>query len=109
MDHVQLYISWLNKVDVLTSCIPFSHEMTPTVKTNLIVGYFFSITHTFDKRKEYLWIFFIWANMNYVQLYISWLNKVVLLKSPGGVDFALVTILDASVYWNETRQLQYFR
>ena len=58
MDHVQLYISWLNKVDVLTSCIPFSHEMTPTVKTNLIAGYFFSITHTFDKRKEYLWIFF---------------------------------------------------
>ena len=47
--------------------------------------------------------------MNYVQLYISWLNKVVLLKSPGGVDFALVTILDASVYWNEARQLQYFR
>ena len=48
--------------------------------------------------------------MNYVQLYISWLNKVdFLLKSPGGVDFALVTILDASVYWNEARQLQYFR
>ena len=37
--------------------------------------------------------------MDYVQLYISSL----VLKSPGGVDFALVTILDASGYSNEAR------
>ena len=39
--------------------------------------------------------------MVYVQLYISWLNKVVVFKSLGDVDFALVAILDASVYSNE--------
>ena len=39
--------------------------------------------------------------MDYVQLYISWLNKVVVLKSPGGVDFALVAILNVSGYSNE--------
>ena len=41
--------------------------------------------------------------MYYVQLYISWLNKVVVLKSPEGVDFALVAILDASGYSNEAQ------
>ena len=46
--------------------------------------------------------------MDYVQLYISWLNKVVVLNSSGGVDFALVTILDASVYSNKAQLLWYF-
>ena len=41
--------------------------------------------------------------MDYVKLYISWLNKVVLLKSPGGVDFALVAILNVSRYSNEAQ------
>ena len=41
--------------------------------------------------------------MDYVQLYISSLNKEVMLKSPGGGDFALVTISDASGYSNEAR------
>ena len=41
--------------------------------------------------------------MDYVKLYISWLNKVVLLKSPGGVDFNLVAILNVSRYSNEAQ------
>ena len=38
--------------------------------------------------------------MDFVQMYISWLNKVDVLKSSGLVDFALVTILNASGYLN---------
>ena len=41
--------------------------------------------------------------MDYVQLYISWLNEVVVLKSPGGVDFDLVAFLNVSGYLNEAR------
>ena len=41
---------------------------------------------------------FFWANVNYVQLQISKLNKVDVLKSPGCVDFAFVIILNASGY-----------
>ena len=104
MDYVQLYISWLNKMDMLNSLISFSHEMTSVNRKNLIVGYLFSITHFFDKFKENFWIFlFIWANMDYVQLHISWLNKKVVLKSPGGVDVVLVAVLDASGYSKEVR------
>ena len=42
----------------------------------------------------------IWANMDYVHLYISKLNKVYVLKSPARVDFALVTSLNPSEYSN---------
>ena len=38
--------------------------------------------------------------MDYVQLYISRLNKVYVLKSPALVDFALVTSLNPSKYSN---------
>ena len=38
--------------------------------------------------------------MDYVQLYISRLNKMDVLKSPGRVDFDQVAILNASVYSN---------
>ena len=41
--------------------------------------------------------------MDYVQLHISWLNKEVVLKSPGGVDVVLVAVLDASGYSKEVR------
>ena len=102
MDYVQLYISWLNKMNMLNSLISFSHEMTSVNRKNLIVGYLFSITHFLNF--ENFWIFlFIWANMDYVQLHISWLNKEVVLKSPGGVDVVLVAVLDASGYSKEVR------
>ena len=39
--------------------------------------------------------------MDYAQLYISCLSKVVVLKLPGGIDFALITILDTRGYWKE--------
>ena len=41
--------------------------------------------------------------MDYAQLYISWLNMVDVLNSPGGVDFTLVAILNVSEYLNEAR------
>ena len=41
--------------------------------------------------------------MDYVQLYISWLNKVDVLKSPGSVDFALAAIMNVSEYSNGAR------
>ena len=45
--------------------------------------------------------------MDYVLLYISWLDKVVVLKSPGGVDFASAAILDASACLNEERYFDF--
>ena len=41
--------------------------------------------------------------MDYLQLCISRRNKVKMLKSPGRIDFALVTILNASEYSNGAR------
>ena len=52
MDSVQLYISCLNKVHMLTSLTSFVHEMTSINSKNFIAGYLFSITHLFDKFKE---------------------------------------------------------
>ena len=73
--------------------------MTLINQKDLIIGYFFSVTHPFDKIKEK--ILFFWANMDYVQLYISLFKKMVALKSPGGVNFTFVTILNVSGYSNE--------
>ena len=36
--------------------------------------------------------------MGYAQLYIWWLNKAGMLKSPGRDDFTLVAILNANEY-----------
>ena len=52
MDCVQLYISRLNRVEMLTSLTSISHEMTSINQKKLIVGYLFSIGHLFDKMKK---------------------------------------------------------
>ena len=102
MDCVQLYISWLNKVDVLTSFTSFSQELTSINQKNLIIGYFFSITYPFDKTKENILFFYlfgqIWSMCNCT--YHESITPVV-LKSPGSADFALVAILIVSGYSNE--------
>ena len=94
MDSVQLYISCLNKVHMLTSLTSFVHEMTSINSKNFIAGYLFSITHLFDKFKENFWIFYSFGKICTIQLHISWLNQEVVMKSSGGVDFAFVAILD---------------
>ena len=61
---VQMYRSWLNKVDVLTSLTAFTHEMTSIIQKNLIVDYFFSIAQPFDKFKENFWIFYLFGQIS---------------------------------------------
>ena len=51
MEDVQLYISGLNKVDMLASLTFFGHEMTSINRKNLTEGYSFLITHLFYKFK----------------------------------------------------------
>ena len=68
--------------------------------------FFFSITCLLNKFNEYFWILnflFIWENIEYIQLYTSWLNKVDVMKSTGRADFALIAVLNASEYSNGSR------
>ena len=68
--------------------LPQSRDDSNKLK-NLMVGYFFSVRHPFDKLKEKF--LFIWA------------NKMIALNSSGDVDFTLVAILDTSGYSNEVQ------
>ena len=63
MDYVQMYISWLNKVDKLTLLTSFSHKMASINRKNLIVGYLFSITQLFDKFLANYWIFYLFEQI----------------------------------------------
>ena len=63
MDYVQMYISWLNKVDKLTLLTSFSHKMASINGKNLIVGYLFSITQLFDKFLANYWIFYLFEQI----------------------------------------------
>ena len=89
-----------DKFKVLTSLTLFSHNITLTVQKRLIVGYFFSITHPFEKCRENLLISYLFGQ---IWTMYNCTYKAVVLKSPGRVEFAMVAILDTGIYLIEAR------
>ena len=65
--------------------------------------YLFSYKPFWQVSRNFFIFLLIWANMDYVQLYIPRLNQADVSKSPAHVDLALVTSLNASKYSNGSR------